>query len=200
MTPWVKTIVIDGIEIICDPSDAVIDGPNLSSEMDRVSGQIAFWGSALSSAVRERDVADATYRTWRARAYKAIMERDPKLPEYKIKALCEEHSSFLEHKTRMATAAENVVLCESFKDAFEKKANQLQSRGATKRLERSRSTVRTKDLREDDDVDFDGDDDEEPKTAPDFPVAKPAAKAEKSATGRKVSIPLLSEQRKNKKR
>lgn len=110
-------------------------GADLSSEMDRVAAQLAYWGAVAADAAAELTKVDAWYRRFRAELSREIMATDPKLPEWKIKLRIEASDGFIKHKDAIALAEKNLGLCEAMVRAFEKKANQLQSRGAKARSE-----------------------------------------------------------------
>lgn len=133
-----QKITVQGQEVevlIMGPGSEVPIGRNLSEEMDRVSALIAYWGSVLSEAIAEKKEVDAWYRGFRANMTNEILSSDPKAPTWKVVAKIEASKGFLQHKRAIATSERNVVLCESMVRAFEKKSNQLQSKGAKMRTE-----------------------------------------------------------------
>lgn len=126
-TPVEVLILGDGAELPI--------GADLSSEMDRVAAQLAYWGSVAAEAASELTKVDAWYRRFRAQLSGEILEKDSKLPEWKIKLRVEASDGFVKHKDAIAMAEKNLGLCEAMVRAFDKKANQLQSRGAKARSE-----------------------------------------------------------------
>lgn len=108
---------------------------DLSSDMDRVAAQLAYWGAVAADAQAELVKVDAWYRRFRAQAMRDILTDDPKLPEWKVKNAVEASDGFIKHKDAIALAEKNLALCEAMVRAFDKKANQLQSRGAKVRSE-----------------------------------------------------------------
>lgn len=108
---------------------------DLSSDMDRVAAQLAYWGAVAADAQAELVKVDAWYRRFRAQAMRDLLTDDPKLPEWKVKNAVEASDGFIKHKDAIALAEKNLALCEAMVRAFDKKANQLQSRGAKVRSE-----------------------------------------------------------------
>jgi hypothetical protein len=108
---------------------------DLSSDMDRVAAQLAYWGAVAADAEAELTKVDAWYRRYRAETTRDVLAKDPKLPEWKVKNAVEVSDGFIKHKDAIAMAEKNLALCEAMVRAFDKKANQLQSRGAKVRSE-----------------------------------------------------------------
>jgi hypothetical protein len=108
---------------------------NLSDEMDRVSAQLAYWGSVMAEAKAELTQVDAWYRRFRATCANEVLARDPKSAEWKIKLAIEGTDGFVQHKNAVAMAERNFGLAEAMVRGFDKKANQLQSKGARARSE-----------------------------------------------------------------
>lgn len=111
-------------------------GKNLSEEMDRVAAQLAYWGAIMADAQAELTKVDAWYRRFRAQASAAVLAKDPKAAEWKVKNAVESTEGFVQHKEAISQAEKNVGLTEAMFRAFDKKANQLQSRGASMRSEK----------------------------------------------------------------
>lgn len=122
------------VYILGDGSELPI-GADLSSEMDRVAAQLAYWGSVAADAQAELTQADAWYRRFRAETARDALARDPKASEWKVKNVIEGADGFIKYKDAIALAEKNLALCEAMVRAFDKKANQLQSRGAKVRSE-----------------------------------------------------------------
>jgi hypothetical protein len=120
--------------ILGDGSELAIS-ENLSDDMDRVSAQLAYWGSVLAEASAEKVQVDAFYRRFRASCAEAVLQRDPKAAEWKVKNAIEATDGFIQHKNAIAMAERNVGILEAMVRAFDKKANQLQSKGARVRSE-----------------------------------------------------------------
>jgi hypothetical protein len=64
----------------------------------------------LANATREVLRAELIYRQWKAGYIRALLEEDPKLSEWKIKALVEAAQQFGRHKTAQLEAARNLVV------------------------------------------------------------------------------------------
>lgn len=110
-------------------------GADLTEEMDRVAAQLSYWGAVAADARAELTQVDAWYRRWRAEATAAALASDPKASEWKVKNKVEAADKFIEWKNAIAAAEKNLGLCEAMVRGFDKKANQLQSRGAKQRAE-----------------------------------------------------------------
>jgi hypothetical protein len=128
---------------------------SIGNEMDSVAAQMGYWGVVLAAASEDFAAADAVYRNWRATTTNALLDADPKLAEWKIKAKIEADSMFLTLKNKIAKAERNVIILEKVVDAYSKKANQLQSRGANMRAEMEKTGIYTRAS----EGDSDGDDD-----------------------------------------
>jgi hypothetical protein len=129
----VQGVVVE-VLILGDGAELPI-GADLSEEMDRVAAQLAYWGAVAADAAAELTQVDAWYRRWRAEATAAALAADPKASEWKVKNKVEAHDKFIEYKNAIALAEKNLGLCEAMVRGFDKKANQLQSRGAKARAE-----------------------------------------------------------------
>jgi hypothetical protein len=132
-----REIVVSG-EIISLDTGADLLIRDISTDMDNVASQMAWWGSVQALAECEKEQVDAQYRKWRA---EKILEVDPKFtaPEWRVKALVEADDEFLAHKAEIARTIDNALAAKAMFMAFEKKANTLQSRGANQRTERDKA-------------------------------------------------------------
>jgi hypothetical protein len=122
------------VYIVGDGAELPI-GADLSSEMDRVAAQLAYWGAVAADAQAELTQVDAWYRRFRATTAREVLALDSKASEWKVKNAVEASDGFIKHKEAVALAEKNLGLCEAMVRAFDKKANQLQSRGAKARSE-----------------------------------------------------------------
>ena len=110
-------------------------GADLSEEMDRVAAQLAYWAAVVADAKAELMQVEAWYRRYRADFAIKALSGDSKLPDWKIKYQIEASDGFIKHKDAMALAEKHLALAEGMVRGFDKKANQLQSRGAKMRSE-----------------------------------------------------------------
>jgi hypothetical protein len=129
----VQGTVVD-VYIIGEGAELPI-GADLSDDMDRVSAQLAYWGAVAAEAQAELTQVDAWYRRYRAETAQAVLAKDPKASEWKVRNAVEASDGFIKHKDAIALAEKNLGLCEAMVRAFDKKANQLQSKGARVRSE-----------------------------------------------------------------
>jgi len=124
---------------------------DVSSDMDKVAAQIAYWGAIWASAEQELAAADAYYRSWRATHGRKIATKDPKLAEWKVRQALESRDEFSQIKQGMANATENVIIAKMMCEAFKTKASMLQSKGAMMRAELDSTSMRTPTTRRQDD-------------------------------------------------
>jgi hypothetical protein len=127
-------IVVSGHEVELDV-DVDLSIANLDIDMDRVASQMGFWGSVWSAAIEENIFAKAHYRHWRAKMAEMLLAKEPKLSEWKIKVKIEATEEFLKFKRSLSISEKNVAISKNMFASFEKKSNQLQSKGAMSRTE-----------------------------------------------------------------
>jgi hypothetical protein len=133
-----QKIKVDGeeVEVIILGTGARLPiSADISKEMDSVASEMAYWGSVLSDAEGEQIMVDSWYRRFRAEATEAMLKKDPKMPEWKMKARIESSKGFIQHKKAISQAQKNVSLCSNMVKAFAVKANILPSKGAHMRSE-----------------------------------------------------------------
>ena len=141
-------IKLDGEDVYLDfaPDLTITD---ISAEMDRVAAEIGWAGEIWGETKRQMIVADAEYRTWRANEARKLLDADPKMPEWKVKAAIESSPGFMIHKKRIADTERNEAVMATVVAAFKHKSEQLRSKGAAKRAELEATGMRTKSDRED---------------------------------------------------
>lgn len=66
------------------------------------AGQQAEWAKREGEELHNQIVADAEYRQWRAKVVNTLLAQDPKLSEWKVKAIIEQDDKFVEHKQMIA--------------------------------------------------------------------------------------------------
>lgn len=136
-------IVVNGEEIDIDLDDELRIG-DIDEDMKTIAVSIAYWGSILASAEEEKVRVDAYYRRWRAQKGESFLEAEPKTSEWKIRQKIESMEQFDVLKTGIARAAKNSLIAKSMFDAFCRKANMLQSKGAMMRHELSADNMSVK--------------------------------------------------------
>lgn len=127
-------IIVSGHEVKIDV-DFDLSIANLDIDMDRVASQMGFWGSVWSAAIEENIFAKAHYRHWRAKMSEMLQEKYPKLSEWKVKVKIEATEEFLKFKRSLSISEKNIAISKNMFASFEKKSNQLQSKGAMSRTE-----------------------------------------------------------------
>lgn len=120
-------------------TDLTID--EIGKDLDVVAAQMGYWAVVLADAEEELAAAEASYRSWNANIILKIQEDQPKLAEWKVKNLAVASPQFLEHKAKIARCQRNVSVLDRLFQAFAKKANVLQSRGANQREVHQRTGV-----------------------------------------------------------
>lgn len=133
-----QRIKVDGnsVEVFIMGAGATLPiGVDLSEEMDRVSAQLGYWAAVHADAKAEAIKVDAHYRRFRALSEAAILDSSPSIAANKIKAKIDGLDGFIQHKDAIAAAEKNVSLTSGMVQAFDKKANALQSLGAKARAE-----------------------------------------------------------------
>jgi len=136
-------INIDGQNITVNPM-AACQINDLSEGMSKVASEIAFYGSLLGAAEKARDKIDAAYRSWKAQSIVSITTSDPKLSEWKAKAVVEADPQFQAFKQQ---AAEFSSICSRLYwlcQALKHKAESLRSLGATERTQAAATGMATK--------------------------------------------------------
>lgn len=138
------TLKIEGETIIAPVvHDLTID--EIGEDMDIVSAQMGYWSNVLAAAEEELAAADASYRSWRANMGIELAEHPntAKLAAHKIKDQIDGSAQFLEHKATIARRQRNVNTLTRLFQAFDKKGNQLQSRGAIQRAIIEKTGIQT---------------------------------------------------------
>lgn len=143
-----RVIKVQGVSIKIEPEEYVIN--DIDDTQRKVSKQMAFWSSVWGAAVEEQVKADAFYRAWRAERTEALLKKDPKLAEWKVKAEIESDPLFLKMKQAIATAADNVTTAEHIWKTLDKRGNLSQSLGAKTRNEIAKQDLSTKEESYDD--------------------------------------------------
>jgi hypothetical protein len=137
-----RTIVVLGQKIEVDTNDGlpIVD---ISNDLDSVAAQMAWWASVWAAAERQELATDGEYRQWKSRAMLAALAKAPKDSEWKIKAVVEGSDGFLKFQSNKALARDAAVLSKAMFDSYAKKANALQSRGASEREQIERQGMTT---------------------------------------------------------
>ena len=136
-------IKVDGLPVEAN-LDEELEIDDVSTDMDKVAAQMAYWGAIWAAAQGEQEAADAYYRQWRANKGKALLESDGKLAEWKTRQEIEADPKFMKIKQGLATAIRNATLCRAIYESFRTKANMLQSKGAMMRSELDATGMHTK--------------------------------------------------------
>lgn len=127
------TIRVAGETIQLETFDLMIS--DVSRGMEEVASQCAYVAALWAEAERERVLADAAYRQWRAKYGKELRESDPKMAVAKVDDEIESSPGFSTCKEAIAITEKNATLLKALFESFKIKANALQSRGAMIRAE-----------------------------------------------------------------
>ena len=136
-------IKVDGNPVTANV-DEMLEIGDVSTDMDKVAAQMAYWGAVWGAAEGEREAADAYYRAWRAQMGKELLDANDKLAEWKVKQDIEADPKFMKIKQGLSTAIRNATLCRAIYESFRTKANILQSKGAMLRAELDATGMTTK--------------------------------------------------------
>lgn len=128
----VVDIVVNG-QVITAPVIPELRLSDIGEGLDHAAYYMGYWGNVLGHAESELIIADTKYRSWKANFIEDLIQSDAKLSEWKVKNAVEANPKFLEHKANIAIATRNVQVLRNLFQAFDKKANLLQSRGANER-------------------------------------------------------------------
>ena len=119
----IYTFEVDGKEVSISSKDLLVT----DTDVTRSSSDIAFWGQVVAALRNKLSVSEAEYRQWSAKCYSKILDVDPKLAEWKVKARVESLSGFIEHKKAIAGHQKSYDTSKSVFDAIVQKASSKQS-------------------------------------------------------------------------
>lgn len=137
------SVDVDGEQVSMDVDEELRIG-DIDYDMGRVAAQMAFWGELWGQAESQRVEADSDYRFWRAQLGESILNKDPKIPEWKAKQKIEASPKFQRYKDGIAKAARNATMLRAVFLSFQTKASMLQSKGARARAEMEATGMATK--------------------------------------------------------
>lgn len=139
-------ITIGNKEIEYDRDRETEIQPDLSEEMDTVSAKIAYYGELLGLAHEEDVIADATYRSWRAKYAKELVKKKSEWAknEWKLKVKIESDDLFMTYKKAIAACKKNVKMLDNMVRALVEKSQNLRSKGANLRSEFESTGMNTK--------------------------------------------------------
>lgn len=136
-------IIVNGEEHEIDIYDELpID--NIDSDMKNIPAEIAFWGTILAGAEEERVLTDSFYRKWRAETAEELLGNEPKLAEWKVKQRLEAMDQFQVLKKAIAKTVKHSTVAKTMFEAYCRKANMLQSKGAMLRQQLSSDDMSVK--------------------------------------------------------
>lgn len=117
---------------------------DVSTGMDEVAAQIAWYGELLGAAEAEKVRADSAYRRWRGKVSKDALKKDPKVAEWKVKAEIESSETFSQYKEAIAQTECQVNALRNLVLALKEKSPNLRSKGARLRAEYDSTDMSTK--------------------------------------------------------
>ena len=92
-------------------------------EADELTGLIARWGHVKAEAQCELMRVDNSYRSFRADCGVAMLAKDAKLAEWKVKQIIEDHPTFGQMKEGLALATRNLMLADAVLTALTSRAH-----------------------------------------------------------------------------
>lgn len=126
-----------------DTSEEAAIHSDLDAEMDSVAARISYFGELLAAVFEESIKLDAAYRAWRASESVRLLNEDPKVSEWKVKAAIESADKFRQFKDAIAKVKYNQVSLESLIKALIEKSPNLRSKGARLRAELESTDMNT---------------------------------------------------------
>lgn len=125
----VFTREVDGqtTEVELDPDWLQVKG-NIDGQAIRVAEMIGTVAELLAEAEEDQANMQAEYRAWRGAQLTRMLNREPKIPEWKSKAAYESMPAFLEHKKNMAQCAGDIEHLRTFLEALKVKAEMVRVR------------------------------------------------------------------------
>lgn len=142
--PYLYEVELEVMGAKISVSTAALRIGDLDADMAQVAAQMSFFGMRWAEAEGEKIEADSSYRNWRASQSEAILAKDPKLAEWKVKQGVEAMQGFVGYKKAIAEATKNAIMLRAVFESYGKKAPILQSKGARQRAELSATDIHTK--------------------------------------------------------
>lgn len=107
--------------------DLEISG-DLDTEASEVAGRIGLVGELLADVTAAFETADAEYRNWRGRKAGAVLESDPKMAEWKVKADIDADAEFTTRKAELANYEGDLEFLRAYYDALKIKSQMVSAR------------------------------------------------------------------------
>jgi len=92
---------------------------------EALAGEILSFGLALAGAREQEILIDAEYRQWRAVYSSALLDRDRKISEWKIRSQLEATEEFMRFKQGQALVIRNVLMLQAVIDAYQARLDSL---------------------------------------------------------------------------
>lgn len=122
MSHMVVSITLNGHDEEFDLGE-IMSISNPEADRETVAAQMAWWGAIWGQAVETEQLADAAYRSWRARTTDKVAANGT--AEWKSKNIVEGMPEFVTHKEQIAAAARNAATARAIYEAYGKKAELL---------------------------------------------------------------------------
>ena len=117
---------------------------DLNQDMKKVAVQIGYYGSQAAGANALVARLDAEFTGWKANTKQEVLAADPKLAEWKTKAIVEARPEYQTFSEKISQAKQNAESLWSVYNGFRAKAPVLQSSGAIMREEMGATGLNTK--------------------------------------------------------
>jgi len=128
------------IEVILDPEKDLKLGKNLNTEANKVAAKIGLVGELSADVAQELRVLDGEYRYWRANTYKGVINKDPKIAEWRARQFVESRDMFKEFKEDMGKAEGDLEFLRKYHEALRTKASMIRGRIEMLRIEHGATT------------------------------------------------------------
>jgi len=128
------------IEVTLDPDKDLKLGKNLGREANKVAATIGLVGELMADVAQELRVLDGQYRSWRATAYKTVLNKDHKIAEWKARQFVESRKMFMEFKEDIGKAEGDLEFLRRYHEALRTKASMIRGRIELLRIEHGATT------------------------------------------------------------
>lgn len=124
---FMRNVAGTDIEVTLSMADFDPAG-TLVREAEDLPGRMGLAVCLLADYTGRLRSADAQYRAFRGQAAEEILQRDGKLPEWRVKALVESLPTFVAHKEYLASLEGDLAFLEGYIDVARTKAQMLKIR------------------------------------------------------------------------
>ena len=116
---------------------------DLSEDMSKVAAQIAYYGGQAGSTNALVSKLEVEFKSWKAKTAQEVLKAEPKMAEWKTKAIVEGRDECVTFVNKIAEAQKNADGLWAVYNGFRAKVNMLQSKGAMMREELGATGLQT---------------------------------------------------------